>query len=55
MIFYPLWKARKISWININGLGDIEFFQQLALHFRIHSLALEDMLNLGSAAKVDEV
>ena len=50
----PSLESEKISWININGLGDIEFFQQLALHFRIHSLALEDMLNLGQRPKVDE-
>lgn len=50
----PCLENDKISWININGLGDIEFFQQLALHFRIHPLALEDILNLGQRPKVDE-
>jgi len=50
----PCLESGKISWINIDGLGDIEFFQQLALHFRIHPLALEDILNLGQRPKVDE-
>src|ERR1700690_2688882 len=50
----PSLESEKISWININGLGDIEFFQQLALHFRIHSLALEDILNLGQRPKVEQ-
>ena len=50
----PHLESEKISWINIDGLGDIEFFQQLALQFRIHPLALEDMLNLGQRPKVDE-
>ena len=50
----PYLENEKISWINIDGLGDIEFFQQLALHFRIHPLALEDILNLGQRPKVDE-
>jgi magnesium transporter len=50
----PCLEREKISWINIDGLGDIEFFQQLALHFRIHPLALEDMLNLGQRPKVEE-
>jgi magnesium transporter len=50
----PCLENDKINWININGLGDIEFFQQLALHFRIHPLALEDILNLGQRPKVDE-
>jgi len=44
----------KVSWINVEGLGDTEFFQQLGLHFRIHQLALEDIFNLGQRPKVDE-
>jgi magnesium transporter len=50
----PYLESEKITWINIDGLGDVEFFRQLALHFRIHPLALEDMLNLGQRPKVDE-
>src|ERR1700748_599830 len=50
----PYLDSEKITWINIDGLGDVEFFDQLALHFRIHPLALEDMLNLGQRPKVDE-
>ena len=44
----------KVSWINVEGLGDTEFFQRLGLHFRIHQLALEDIFNLGQRPKVDE-
>jgi magnesium transporter len=44
----------KVSWINIGGLGDPEFFQRLGLNFRIHPLALEDIFNLGQRPKVDE-
>jgi magnesium transporter len=44
----------KISWINIAGLGDVEMLKQLGFHFRIHPLALEDMLNTGQRPKVDE-
>jgi magnesium transporter len=50
----PYLESEKVSWINIDGLGDIEFFQQLALHFRIHPLALEDILNLGQRPKVEQ-
>jgi magnesium transporter len=51
---FPYLESEKIRWINIDGLGDIDFFQQLAVHFRIHPLALEDILNLGQRPKVDE-
>ena len=44
----------KVSWINISGLGDIEILRQVGVHFRIHPLALENMLNRGQRPKVDE-
>src|SRR5271169_6814588 len=50
----PCLESQKISWINIDGLGDVQFFQQLAAHFRIHQLVLEDILSLGQRPKVDE-
>jgi magnesium transporter len=46
-------ESDKISWVSIIGLGDIDFFRQLAEHVRIHPLALEDILNLGQRPKVD--
>ncbi|MBV8376456.1 MAG: hypothetical protein JO279_05575, partial [Verrucomicrobia bacterium] len=51
---FPYLESEKIRWISIDGLGDIDFFQQLALHLRIHPLALEDIFNLGQRPKVDE-
>jgi magnesium transporter len=50
----PCLESQKISWINIDGLGDVQFFRQLAAHFRIHQLVLEDILSLGQRPKVDE-
>jgi len=44
----------KVSWINVDGLGDPEFIQRLGRHFRIHPLALEDIFNIGQRPKVDE-
>ena len=50
----PCLDNEKVSWINVGGLGDPEFFQRLGQHFRIHPLALEDIFNLGQRPKVDE-
>jgi magnesium transporter len=44
----------KISWINIGGLGDVELLKELGILFRIHPLALEDILNTGQRPKVEE-
>jgi magnesium transporter len=52
-VFHCLASSR-VSWINIDGLGDIEVLQKLGNQFRIHPLVLEDMLNTGQRAKLDQ-
>jgi magnesium transporter len=44
---------KKVNWINIDGLGDIELLKQLGAHFQIHPLALEDVLNTAQRPKVE--
>jgi magnesium transporter len=46
--------SSQVSWINIDGLGDIEVLQKLGTQFRIHPLVLEDILSAGEGAKLDE-
>ena len=41
------------TWINIDGLHDIDLIQQLDEHFGIHALVLEDILNTGQRPKVE--
>lgn len=43
----------KVSWINIDGLGDVEVLRKLGEHFNLHPLALEDVLNTGQRPKVE--
>jgi magnesium transporter len=43
----------KVSWINIDGLGDVEVFRKLGAHFEFHPLALEDVLSLGQRPKME--
>ncbi len=44
---------KKVNWINIDGLGDIELMRKLGAHFEIHPLALEDVLNTAQRPKVE--
>lgn len=44
---------RKITWINIDGLGDVEALSILGEKFHLHPLALEDVLNTGQRPKVE--
>jgi magnesium transporter len=46
--------ATKISWINIDGLGDVEALTFLGDRFKLHPLALEDVLNTGQRPKIEQ-
>lgn len=43
-----------VSWVNIEGLGDIPMFQRMATHFHLHPLAIEDVFHTGQRPKVDD-
>ena len=46
--------SRKVTWINIDGLGDVEALTLLGQKFNLHPLALEDVLNTGQRPKVEQ-
>jgi magnesium transporter len=43
------------SWMNIDGLHDVELIQKIGAHFEIHPLNLEDILEPSSRPKIDEM
>lgn len=43
----------KVTWVNVQGLGDIETVRQLGDIFKLHPLALEDVLNNHQRSKVE--
>ncbi|MDP3851821.1 MAG: magnesium/cobalt transporter CorA [Luteolibacter sp.] len=45
---------RKVTWINIDGLGDVEALRYLGERFNLHPLALEDVLNTGQRPKIEQ-
>jgi len=44
---------RKVTWINIDGLGDVEALKVLGERFNLHPLSLEDVLNTGQRPKIE--
>ncbi len=42
-----------ISWINIDGLHDVEVIKKIGVHYGIHPLILEDIANTGQRPKVE--
>lgn len=51
---FPLKDAPTISWINIDGLQDLDLIQKLGNHFDIHPLTLEDIVNTNQRPKAEE-
>jgi len=44
---------QRVTWINIDGLGDIDILRLLGSRFNLHPLALEDVLATGQRPKVE--
>jgi len=44
----------EISWININGLSDIDQIERLGEHYKLHPLILEDIVDTSQRPKIDE-
>ena len=45
---------QRLTWINIDGLGDIEILRTLGAQFNLHPLALEDVLDTAQRPKVEQ-
>jgi len=42
-----------ITWINVDGLHDIELIEKLGNHFGLHPLVMEDLLNTSQRPKLE--
>jgi len=49
-----LTETHKVTWINVDGLGDAGVVHQLGEMFGLHHLALEDVVNVHQRAKVED-
>lgn len=49
-----LTESYRVTWINIEGLGNASIIEQLGEMFGLHRLALEDVMNPHQRAKVEE-
>jgi magnesium transporter len=51
---FPYRDSKTVTWINIEGLNDVEFLRRIGEHFGFHSLTLEDILNCGQRPKIED-
>lgn len=50
----PYVRGFPVVWINVDGLGDGNILRQIENHFKLHPLAMEDVVNVHQRAKVEE-
>ncbi len=43
-----------MSWINIDGVHQVELIEKLGTHFNLHPLVLEDIANTGQRPKLED-
>lgn len=43
-----------VSWINIDGLHEVEIIEKIGTHFGIHPLIMEDIVNTGQRPKIED-
>ncbi len=45
---------KKVNWINIDGLHNVELIREVGNHFDLNTLMLEDILNVEQRPKIEE-
>ncbi len=49
----PLLQKYPVTWVNVDGLGDADVIKEIGKFFKIHNLALEDVMTFHQRAKVE--
>ncbi len=50
---FPYRDKRTVTWINVDGLHELDLIESLGRHFKIHPLVLEDIVNTGQRPKME--
>lgn len=51
---FPFKETPTVTWINIDGLHDVEIIEKIGKHFEIHPLVQEDILHTGQRPKTED-
>jgi len=51
---FPLDEGPSVTWLNVDGLHDVEVIQSLGQHIGLHPLTMEDVLSTGQRPKIDD-
>ncbi|MBN2687743.1 MAG: magnesium/cobalt transporter CorA [Deltaproteobacteria bacterium] len=51
---FPFKETSTVTWINIDGLHEVDVIEKIGKHFNIHPLILEDILHTGQRPKMED-
>ena len=51
---FPFKEKPTVTWINVDGIHQVEIIEKIGTHFGIHSLILEDIANTGQRPKMED-
>jgi magnesium transporter len=51
---FPFKDKTTVTWINIDGVHQLEIIEKIGEHFNIHPLVLEDIANTGQRPKMED-
>jgi magnesium transporter len=51
---FPFKDTSTVTWINIEGIHQIEIIEKIGKHFNLHPLILEDIMNTEQRPKLDD-
>ena len=51
---FPYKDTPPVTWINVDGLHDVDIIDKIGRHFGIHPLTLEDIVNTGHRPKAED-
>ena len=51
----PYREKHSVTWVNIDGLHDIDIINKIGTQFNLHPLVLEDILNTEQRPKMDDM
>ncbi|MGB2696516.1 MAG: hypothetical protein WBD28_01495 [Candidatus Zixiibacteriota bacterium] len=51
---FPFKEKPTVTWINIDGLHQVDIIEKIGKHFDVQPLVLEDIVNTGQRANMEE-
>jgi len=52
---FPFKEKPTVTWINIDGLHQVDIIEKIGKHFDVHPLVLEDIVNTGQRPKMEDL